>query len=120
MEESIADAREELKSAALSAQLAYKSGQISDGESKLQAKYTYDMVMLESQFAKQVYDNTIAQLEADYVQSAKIYEEAQQEYQEYLERVQNNTFYDDYHIVTLKEAYEEAKELYADLSLIHI
>lgn len=113
-EESIADAREELKSAALSAQLAYKSGQISDGESKLQAKYTYDMVMLESQFAKQVYDNTIAQLEADYVQSAKIYEEAQQEYQEYLERVQNNTFYDDYHIVTLKEAYEEAKELYAD------
>ncbi len=114
MEESIADAREELKSAALSAQLAYKSGQISDGESKLQAKYTYDMVMLESQFAKQVYDNTIAQLEADYVQSAKIYEEAQQEYQEYLERVQNNTFYDDYHIVTLKEAYEEAKELYAD------
>lgn len=113
-EESIADAREELKSAALSAQLAYKSGQISDGESKLQAKYTYDMVMLESQFAKQVYDNTIAQLEADYVQSAKIYEEAQQEYQEYLERVQNNTFYDDYHIATLKEAYEEATELYAD------
>lgn len=113
-EESIADAREELKSAALSAQLAYRSGQISDGESKLQAKYTYDMVMLESQFAKQVYDNTIAQLEADYVQSAKIYEEAQQEYQEYLERVQNNTFYDDYHIATLKEAYEEAKELYAD------
>lgn len=113
-EESIADAREELKSAALSAQLAYRSGQISDGESKLQAKYTYDMAMLESQFAKQVYDNTIAQLEADYVQSAKIYAEAQQEYQEYLERVQNNTFYDDYHIATLKEAYEEAKELYAD------
>ncbi len=113
-EESIADAREELKSAALSAQLAYRSRQISDGESKLQAKYTYDMAMFESQFAKQVYDNTIAQLEADYVQSAKIYEEAQQEYQEYLERVQNNTFYDDYHIATLKEAYEEAKELYAD------
>lgn len=113
-EESIADAREELKSAALSAQLAYRSGQISDGESKLQAKYTYDMAMLESQFAKQVYDNTIAQLEADYVQSAKIYAEAQQEYQEYLECVQNNTFYDDYHIAALKEAYEEAKELYED------
>lgn len=113
-EESIADAREELKSAALSAQLAYRSGQIADGESKLQAKYTYNMAMLEAQFAQQVYDNTIAQLEADYMQAAKIYEEAQQEYEEYLERVENHTFYDDYHIDVLKKAYEEAKELYAD------
>jgi len=113
-EKSIADAREELKSTALSAQLAYRSGQISDGESKLQAKYTYDTAMLEAQFAQQVYDNTIAQLEADYVQAAKIYEEAQQEYQEYLERVENHTFYDDYHIAILKKAYEEAKELYED------
>lgn len=113
-EESIADAREELKSTALSAQLAYRSGQISDGESKLQAKYAYNVAMLEAQFAQQVYDNTIAQLEADYVQAAKIYEEAQQEYQEYLERVENHTFYDDYHIAVLKKAYEEAKELYED------
>ena len=76
--------------------------------------HTYDMAMLEAQFAKQVYDNTVAQLDADYAQSAKTYEQAQQEYQEYLERVQNNTFYDDYDIVNLKKAYEEAKELYAN------
>jgi len=113
-DESIADAREELKAAALSAQLAYRSGQISDGESRLQAKYTYDMAMLEAQFAQQVYDDTIAQLDADYVQSVKTYEEVQQEYNEYLERVQNNTFYDDYDIAGLKTAYEEAKELYAE------
>lgn len=113
-EDSIADAREELKSAALSAQLAYRSGQISDGESRIQAKYTYDMAMLEAQFAKQVYDDTVAQLDADYAQSIKTYEEAQQEYNEYLERVQNNTFYDDYDIAGLKTAYEEAKELYAE------
>lgn len=113
-EESIADAREELESTALSAQLAYRSGQISDGESRLQAKYTYDMAMLEAQFARQVYDDTIAQLDADYAQSAKMYEEAQREYNEYLERVQNNTFYDDYDIANLKEAYEEAVELYLD------
>ncbi len=113
-DESIVDAREELKSAALSAQLTYRNAQITDGESRLQAKYTYDMAMLEAQFAKQVYDNTVAQLDADYAQSAKTYEQAQQEYQEYLERVQNNTFYDDYDIVNLKKAYEEAKELYAN------
>lgn len=113
-EDSIADAREELKSTALSAQLAYRSGQISDGESRIQAKYTYDMAVLEAQFAKQVYDDTVAQLDADYAQSVKTYEEAQQEYNEYLERVQNNTFYDDYDIAGLKTAYEEAKELYAE------
>lgn len=113
-EDSIADAREELKSTALSAQLAYRSGQISNGESRIQAKYTYDMAVLEAQFAKQVYDDTVAQLDADYAQSVKTYEEAQQEYNEYLERVQNNTFYDDYDIAGLKTAYEEAKELYAE------
>lgn len=113
-EDSIADAREELKSTALSAQLAYRSGQISDGESRIQAKYTYDMAMLEAQFAKHVYDDTVAQLDADYAQSVKTYEEAQQEYNEYLERVQNNTFYDDYDIAGLKTAYEEAKELYTE------
>lgn len=113
-EESIADAREELESAALHAQLAYRSGQISDGESRLQAKYTYDMTMLDAQYAQQIYDDTIAQLDADYAQSAKTYEEAQQEYQEYLERVQNNSFYDDYDIANLKKACEEAKELYLE------
>lgn len=113
-EDSIADAREELKSTALSAQLAYRSGQISDGENRIQAKYTYDMAVLEAQFAKQVYDDTVAQLDADYAQSVKTYEEAQQEYNEYLERVQNNTFYDDYDIAGLKTAYEEAKELYTE------
>ena len=113
-EESIADAREELESAALRAQLAYRSGQISDGESRLQAKYTYDMTMLDAQYAQQIYDDTIAQLDADYAQSAKTYEEAQQEYQEYLERVQNNSFYDDYDIANLKKACEEAKELYLE------
>lgn len=113
-QESIAEAREELKSEALSAQLAYRSGKISDGESRMQAKYTYDMSVLEAQFAQQVYDDTIAQLDADYAQAVKTYEKAQQEYQEYLERVQNNTFYDDYDIGSLKKAYEEAKELYTD------
>ncbi len=113
-EESIADAREELEAAALSAQLAYRNGQISDGESRLQAKYTYDTAMLEAQFAKQVYDDTIAQLDADYAQSSKTYEEAQQEYNEYLGRVQNQTFYEDYEIASLKKAYEDARELYME------
>lgn len=111
---SIADARNELEEAALGAELAYRSGILSDGESKLQAKYEYDTAMLEAQYAQQVYEDTLAQLEADYAQAKKEYDEARQEYDDYLEKVQNNSFYEDYDIANLKKAYEEAYDLYID------
>lgn len=113
-EESIADARAELEAEALSASLSYRSGVISNGESKLQAKYTYDAAMLEAQHAQQVYDDTVAQLEADYAQAVKSYEEAQEEYNTYYESVQNNSFYEEYDVADLKKAYEEAYDLYVD------
>lgn len=111
---SIADARTELEEAALGAELAYRSGILSDGESKLQAKYEYDTAMLEAQHAQQVYEDTLAQLEADYAQAKKEYDAARQEYDDYLEKVQNNSFYEDYDIANLKKAYEEAYDLYID------
>ncbi len=111
---SIADARTELEEAALSAELAYRSGILSDGESRLQAKYEYDTAMLEAQYAQQVYEDTLAQLEADYAQAKKEYDAAQQEYDDYLEKVQNNSFYEEYDIENLKKAYEEAYDLYID------
>lgn len=113
-EESIADARAALEAEALSASLSYRSGVISNGESKLQAKYTYDAAMLEAQYAQQVYDDTVAQLEADYAQAVKSYEEAQEEYNTYYESVQNNSFYEEYDVADLKKAYEEAYDLYVD------
>lgn len=113
-EESIADARAALEAEALSASLSYRSGVISNGESKLQAKYTYDAAMLEAQYAQQVYDDTVAQLEADYAQAVKSYEEAQEEYNTYYESVQNNSFYEEYEVAGLKKAYEEAYDLYVD------
>ncbi len=113
-EESIADARAALEAEALSASLSYRSGVISNGESKLQAKYTYDAAMLEAQYAQRVYDDTVAQLEADYAQAVKSYEEAQEEYNTYYESVQNNSFYEEYDVADLKKAYEEAYDLYVD------
>lgn len=113
-EESIADARAALEAKALSASLSYRSGVISNGESKLQAKYTYDAAMLEALYAQQVYDDTVAQLEADYAQAVKSYEEAQEEYNTYYESVQNNSFYEEYDVANLKKAYEEAYDLYVD------
>ena len=113
-DESIADARTELEAAALSASLSYRSGVISNGESRLQAKYTYDAAMLEANYAQQVYDDTVAALEANHAQAVKSYEEAQEEYNEYYELVQNNSFYEEYDIANLKKAYEEAYDLYVD------
>ena len=113
-DESITDAREELEAAALSASLSYRSGVISNGESRLQAKYTYDAAMLEANYAQQVYDDMVAALEANYAQAVKSYEEAQEEYNEYYELVQNNSFYEEYDIANLKKAYEEAYDLYVN------
>ena len=113
-DESITDARAELEATALSASLSYRSGVISNGESRLQAKYTYDAAMLEANYAQQVYDDTVAALEADYAQAVKSYEEAQEEYNEYYELVQNNAFYEEYDIANLKKAYEEAYDLYVN------
>ncbi|MDE7207773.1 MAG: HlyD family efflux transporter periplasmic adaptor subunit [Lachnospiraceae bacterium] len=113
-DESIADARTELEAAALSASLSYRSGVISNGESRLQAKYTYDVAMLEANYAQQVYEDTVAALEAAYAQAVKSYEEAQEDYNAYYESVQNNSFYEEYDIANLKKAYEEAYDLYVD------
>ena len=113
-DESITDARAELEAAALSASLSYRSGVISNGESRLQAKYTYDAAMLEANYAQQVYDDTVAALEASYAQAVESYEDAQEEYNEYYELVQNNAFYEEYDIANLKKAYEEAYDLYVN------
>lgn len=53
-------------------------------------------------------------MDADFARSVTVYEEAQQAYNEYFERVQNNSFYEDYDIANLKKAYEEARALYVD------
>ena len=113
-DESIESARKELESKALSAELSYRNGVISDTESRLEAKYTYDTEMLEAQYAKQVYDDTLAQLDAALLEVQTAYEEAQAEYDTYYNAAANNTFYEDYQIAELKKAYEDAYDLYVD------
>ena len=55
-EDSVAAVRNELKSAALNAQLAYRSGVITDNESRIQAKYTYEESVLASEQAEEAYE----------------------------------------------------------------
>lgn len=111
-DESIKEARQELESMALNADLSYRSSVITNEESKIQAKYEYDVAMLEAGYAQQVYDDTIAALDAELAASKKAYDEAQETYDEYYDKVTNNTFYEDYEIEKLKKAYEDALDLY--------
>lgn len=114
-DDSIADARQELESTALTADLTYRSSVISSEESKIQAKYEYDLAMLEAEYAEQVYNDAIAALDAELADAKKTYDEAQEDYDEYNDKITNNTFYEDYEVEKLKKAYEDAYYLYQDL-----
>lgn len=111
-DDSIEKARAELEKAVQNTELAYRSKVISNGEDKIQAKYTYDTTVLEAGFAPQVYQDTLTQLEMQLVKAEKAYEEAQNEYNAYYLAVVNNTFYEDYRIEKLKKAYDEAYDLF--------
>lgn len=112
-EDSIDRARAELESAVQNTDLAYRSMVISNGESILQAKYTYDTAVLEADHAPQVYQDTLTQLEMQLVRAEKDYQKAQEAFSAYELAVKNNTFYEDYQIEALKKAYDDAYDLFA-------
>lgn len=113
-DDSIEDARSELESTAREAQIAYRSGVITTQESKIEAKYTYQQTLLDAQQAQQVYEDTLASLQATLDAAEDEYTQAQDDYNEYLYKVENNTFSEDYEIETKKTTYEEAYDLYVD------
>jgi len=112
-DDSIEKARAELEKAVQNTELAYRSRMLSIEEDKIHVKYTYDTAALEAEFAPQVYQDTLTQLEMQLVKAQKAYEEAQEEYNAYYLAVENNTFYEDYQVETLKKAYEDAYDLFA-------
>lgn len=111
-DESIRNARTELEQAVHNAELDYRSRVVSSGEDKIEAKYTYDTTVLEAEFAPQVYQDTLTQLDMRLAKAKNAYEEAQNEYNEYYVAVVNNTFYEDYEVEALKKAYDEAYDLF--------
>ena len=113
-DDSIEDARSELESTVRETQIVYRNGVITTQESKIEAKYTYQQALLDAQQAQQVYEDTLASLQATLDAAEDEYTQAQDDYNEYLYKVENNTFSEDYEIETKKTAYEEAYDLYVD------
>lgn len=110
--ESVEDARTELQNTAKEAELSYRSNVITTNQSKIQAKYTYEKALLEASQAAQVYEDKVAELQAQVDQAKSTYEEAQEAYQELYDAVTNNTLRDMYEVDAKKAAYEEAHEMY--------
>lgn len=113
-DDSIEEARSELETTAKEAEISYRSGVITTQESKIEAKYTYQQALLDAQQAQQVYEDALAAAQATLDAAEEAYTEAQDDYNEYMYKVENNTFYEDYEVEEKKTAYEEAHELYVD------
>lgn len=113
-EDSIEKARADLERAIQETDLTYRRKALSNAETSIQAKYAYDMTMLEAEFAPQLYQDTLNRLELQLVKTENAYQKAQEAYNAYLLAVENNTFYDDFQIPQLKKAYYDAYDLYAN------
>lgn len=111
-EESVEDAREELQNTAKEAELSYRSSVITTNQSKIQAKYTYEKAMLEASQAAQVYEDTVAELQAKVDKAKSAYDDAQEAYDELYDAVTNNTLREMYEVDEKKAAYQEAHEMY--------
>ena len=113
-DESLEEARTELEEALQSAKLSYESSVITTQESEITLKYNYNKTILEATQAQSVYDDKVAELEAELADALEAYEEAQEDYDELNEQIINNTFYEDYEVAEKKQAYIEAEELYSE------
>lgn len=110
-DDSINKARAELERTVQDMESAYRSRVISSGEDRIQAKYAWDTAALEAEYAPQVYQDTLTQLEMQLIRAEKDCEQAQAAYNAYYLAVENDTFYEDYQVGKLKKAYEEAYDL---------
>jgi len=111
-QESVDEARAELEEAVLNADISYRSGAITTKSNIIQAKYSYEETMLTVNYAQQVYEETLSSLVVDLEKAQSTHDEAVAELEALNNAIVNDTFYEDYDIAQLKEAYELALDLY--------
>jgi len=106
-DDSIIDAREELETIAESADLAYRAGLIEYEQGKITAKYDYDITLLESEQAKEVYEDTIMQLNSRLEEKQEAVEESEEIIAEYTNAINNNTYASEYGVDEKQATYDE-------------
>lgn len=113
-EESILEARKELEAAAREARLNYRAGALEYEQSKITAKYDYDVAVLQGEQAKEVYESTLAQLTQDVDAAREALEEANALIAEYTSAQENNTYAEQYPYEQLQALYDENLQLLKD------
>jgi multidrug resistance efflux pump len=106
-EDSIIDAREELETAAESADLAYRAGLIEYEQGKITAKYDYDITLLESEQAKEVYEDTMLELNSRLEEKQEAVEESEEIINTYTDAINNNTYASEYGVEEKQATYDE-------------
>ncbi len=109
-EDSVAEMKEELEEALHTAGLEYRSGRIEYEQAKINALYEYEKTVLAGESAQAVYEETIANMEANVEKAKEAYEEAKADIAEYEAAAAANTYQ-----TNLENCQKEYDENYAAL-----
>ena len=109
---SLREAERELERAKMEASLAYRQGVIDYEIGKLEAENTRKKRVMEADFAQVVYDDTIAEAEAEVRKAEKAVEDAQEIVDEYTAAIEADYYYTEYEIEEKKAAYEKNMALF--------
>ena len=109
-DDNIIDAREELEEKKTETSLEYRAGLITYEKSKINAKYNYDLAMLEGKQAEAVYQSAVKDAEKKLQQARDKVTEAEENIEEYGKAYEQ--YYYDYNIDDYKERAEQNSEYY--------
>ena len=112
-QESITEAREELKEKEVEANLAYRAGIVSYEQSKINAKYTYDAALLEGEQAEAVYQSALKSAEKKVQQARDKVTETETQIEEYKNAYTD--YYYAYNVDKYKERFENNQSFYYTL-----
>ena len=114
-EESIQEAREELEEKVKETDLDYRAGVITYEQSKISAKYDYDVAILEGQQAEAVYNSALADAEKKLKEAQDAVTEAEELIKEYTNAIENGGYYYEYDLDAYQKRYETNCNLYQQL-----
>ena len=109
-QESITEARDELKEKEVEADLAYRAGVISYEQSKINAKYTCDAALLEGEQAEAVYHSALKTAEKNLQKAKDNVTETEAKIEEY--KTADADYYYQYNLDKYKERYESNHSFY--------
>ena len=113
-EESIEEAREELEQVLKEAELAYRAGVIAYEQSKITAKYDHDSTVLGGDQAKELYDETVAELQSNLERTQEELEDAKEQIAEYESYVNDDSYRSYFKVDEYQATYDETLRVLVD------